>query len=259
MTGGRRRALAHPDGPADADGARSGAGSPADGSGAMFDAIAPRYDLLNRLMSLGLDRWWRRQLVRALTADAVDGRRRVLDLATGTADVALAVARRDLRARVVGLDPSGGMLEVGQRKLGRAGVADRVSLTVGDAQWLPFDDDGFDASCVSFGIRNVPDRDLALREMRRVTRPGGVVAILELAEPRGGLLAPFARLHVHHVVPLMGALLSGADAYRYLKTSVAAFPPADVFAASMTASGLTNVKARRLGFGAAHLYTARSC
>ncbi len=226
----------------------------ADGSGAMFDLIAPRYDLLNRLLSLGLDRWWRRRLV-----NTVLGAERVLDVATGTADVALAIARRDLQARVVGLDPSEGMLDVGRRKLARAGVADRVSLTLGDAQLLPFDANLFDACTVAFGIRNVPDRDQALEEMCRVTRPGGVVAVLELSEPRSGLMGPLARFHVHRMVPWLGGLLSGAQAYEYLKDSVAAFPPAPEFAASMEASGLSNVRARRLGFGTAHLYTGLTC
>ena len=228
----------------------------ADGSGAMFDLIAPRYDLLNLLMSFGLDRLWRRRLVRAV---AGRGPTRVLDLATGTADVALAVARRNGEAQVVGLDPSEGMLEVGRRKVARARLQQRVLLARGDARRLPFPDDSFDACAVAFGIRNVPGRAAALSEMRRVTRPGGVVAVLELGEPGGGPLGWLARVHVHHVVPRLGALLSGAAAYRYLRDSVAAFPPADVFADQMLACGIARVTVRRLGFGAAHLYTGRTC
>ncbi len=228
----------------------------ADGSGVMFDAIAPRYDVLNRLLSLGLDRGWRRRLVRRV---AGEGPVRVLDVATGTADVALAVAHRNPRARVTGLDPSQGMLEVGRRKVIDAGLYRRVGLVVGDAQRMPFADGEFDACCIAFGIRNVPDRDAALAEMRRVTRPGGVVAVLELAEPDGGVLAPLARFHVHHVVPRIGGWLSGAGAYGYLRDSVAAFPPADVFASRMDAARLGRVEVLRLGFGAAHLYSGLSC
>lgn len=227
---------------------------PADGSGAMFDAIAPRYDLLNRLISLGLDRRWRRALVRSLD---LRGAARVLDLATGTADVALAIARAHPDAAVVGLDPSAEMLAVGEGKVRRAGLDDRIELVQGEARALPFGDDTFDAACVAFGIRNVPDRPAGLRELARVTRAGGVVAVLELGEPRAGVLAPVARLHAHHVVPRVGALLSGAAEYRYLRESVAAFPPPAEFAALMCTAGLAEVAVFPLGFGATHLYVSR--
>lgn len=230
--------------------------APTGGSGRMFDQIAARYDLLNRIISFGLDRRWRRRLVDALAVEGV-APCRVLDVATGTADVALTVARHYPDARITGLDPSREMLAIGQEKIARAELAARVELDVGDAQSLPYPDDHFDAACVSFGIRNVPDRDRGLSEMRRVTRAGGVVAVLELGEPREGLLAPFARLHVHHVVPRIGAWLSGAREYRYLQSSVAAFPPPDAFASQMTAAGLVDVGWTPLAFGAAHLYRGR--
>jgi len=223
----------------------------ADGSGAMFDQIAERYDLLNRLLSMGMDRGWRRALVDAVTADGGE----VLDVASGTADVALAVAQRG--CTVVGLDPSTGMLDVGRQKVIKAGLDDRIELVVGDAQAMPFDDDRFAASCIAFGIRNVPDRALGIAEMVRCTRPGGVVAVLELGEPRGSLLAPFARIHVHHIVPWLGATLSGAEEYRYLQKSVAAFPPADEFAELMRQSGCTEVSVRPFLAGVAHLYIGR--
>ncbi len=225
----------------------------ADGSGAMFDGIAPRYDLLNRVISLGLDRRWRRALVRAL---ALGPGGRVLDVATGTGDVALAIARAHPDGAVVGLDPSREMLHVGRRKVERAGLAGQITLVEGDAQALPFDDASFDAACISFGIRNVPDRPRGLGEMARVVRPGGVVAVLELGEPRDGPLAPVARWHAHTVVPRIGAALSGAAAYDYLSRSVAAFPPPGEFAAMMGAAGLAEVAVRPLGFGAAHLYSS---
>jgi demethylmenaquinone methyltransferase/2-methoxy-6-polyprenyl-1,4-benzoquinol methylase len=220
------------------------------GSGAMFDRIAERYDLLNRLMSLGMDRRWRRHLVAALDCPAG----RVLDVATGTADVALSIAAAWPDTSVVGLDPSVGMLEVGATKVKARGLSERVQLVAGDARELPFDDDHFAASCISFGIRNVPDRDLGLREMVRVTAPGGVVAVLELGEPDSGWLAPFARFHVHHVVPRLGAWLSGQREYRYLQSSVAAFPPSAAFAEQMCGAGVGQVTVRPYAFGAAHLY-----
>ncbi len=224
------------------------------GSGAMFDGIAARYDLLNRLISLGLDRGWRRALVEALAPAAPA---RVLDLATGTGDVALALARRFAGARVFGLDPSPRMLALAPAKVARAGVAARCRWLLGDAQRLPFPARSFDGVTIAFGIRNVPDRDAALAEMARVTRPGGVVAVLELSEPRRGLLAPLARLHVHRLVPGLGALLSGSREYAYLARSIAAFPAPEEFAARLEAAGLEAVAARPLTFGTVHLYTGR--
>lgn len=225
----------------------------ADGSGGMFDRIAPRYDLLNRLMSFGIDRRWRRRLLDAMPTEGP-----VLDVATGTADVALALARRAPGVTVIGLDPSVGMLDVGRDKIERGRLGDRVALVEGDARAMPFDADRFAGCCIAFGIRNVPDRLAGLREMARVTRPGGPVAILELSEPRGGPMAAMARLHVHHVVPRLGALLSGDREYRYLQASIADFPPAEAFCDLMREAGLTDVLAHRLTFGTAHLYIGRA-
>lgn len=223
----------------------------ADGSGAMFDSIAPRYDLVNRLISLGIDRSWRKKTSAALE---LPPGARVLDLATGTADLAIQVAQDAPSARVLGIDPSEGMLKIGQAKLSRAGLAERVELQVGDAQRLELPDASFDGVCIAFGIRNVPDRPRALAEMARVTRPGGRIAILELSEPRGGLLGPLARFHVHTVVPTVGAWLSGAPEYQYLQRSIAAFPPEDEFVAMLEQAGITLVRVQSLTFGVCHLY-----
>jgi demethylmenaquinone methyltransferase/2-methoxy-6-polyprenyl-1,4-benzoquinol methylase len=219
----------------------------------MFDGIAARYDLVNRVISLGIDQSWRRKTVRALCLSPAH---RVLDLATGTADLAIQVARTEPRVLVVGLDPSGKMLDVGRVKVDRAALTERVELVQGDAQALPFADRSFDSVCIAFGIRNVPDRARALREMGRVTRPGGRIAILELSEPRRGLLGAFARFHIHTVVPYVGALLSGVKEYQYLQRSIAAFPAADEFAALMQRSGLNVLGVHPLTFGVCHLYVA---
>jgi len=228
-----------------------------EGSGAMFDGIAARYDLVNRVISLGIDQSWRRKTVRALE---LRGGHRVLDLATGTADLAIQVAqtgaRQNHEVTVVGLDPSTKMLDVGREKVARAGLNERVELVQGDAQALPFDSDSFDSTCIAFGIRNVPDRARALREMARVVRAGGRIAILELSEPRSGLLGAFARFHIHTVVPYVGALLSGVKEYQYLQRSIAAFPPADEFAELMENSGLAMRGVHSLTFGVCHLYVA---
>ena len=224
---------------------------PRGGSGDMFDRIARRYDMLNRVLSMGIDRGWRKQAVATLK---LKENSRVLDLATGTADVALEVLRQEPLARVVGVDPSAGMLEIGQRKIEEAGCDESIDLQLGDGEQLAFADDTFDGITIAFGIRNVPDRAKALSEMARVTRPGGRVAILELSEPRGGLLGPLARFHVHHLVPRLGGLLSGSREYRYLQQSIAAFPPPEEFADLMTTSGLEVLEIRPLTFGVCCLY-----
>jgi demethylmenaquinone methyltransferase/2-methoxy-6-polyprenyl-1,4-benzoquinol methylase len=219
----------------------------------MFDQIAGRYDLLNRLMSMGIDQSWRRKTVAAmeLPADA-----RVLDLATGTGDLALMIARLHPDASVVGSDPSTRMLEVGIEKVARGGLGDRVELQVGDAQALPYENDSFDGCCIAFGIRNVPNRRAALAEMARVTKPGGRVAVLELGEPSVGWLSPVARFHVRKVIPRLGGMLSGSREYQYLQESIAAFPAAEEFAEQMEASGLKVLEVKPLTFGACNLFVA---
>jgi demethylmenaquinone methyltransferase/2-methoxy-6-polyprenyl-1,4-benzoquinol methylase len=221
------------------------------GSGQMFDGIAARYDLVNRVISLGIDQSWRRRTVHAL---ALPKRARVLDLATGTGDLALLVARAEPEAHVIGLDPSQKMLDIAASKLRKAGLDERIELVTGDAEQLPFADASFDGVTIAFGIRNVPDRPRALAEMARVLKPGGRVAVLELSEPRGGILGPLARFHVHTLVPTIGALLSGAPEYRYLQRSIAAFPAAEEFTALMAAAGLEMDPPVPLTFGVCHLY-----
>lgn len=223
----------------------------------MFDRIAHRYDLLNRVLSLGNDQRWRRRAVRALELGGRD-RPLVLDLATGTADLALLIAGGHPTSRVVGLDPAERMLERGRAKAAAAGLADRVHLVTGDAQHLPFPDGVVDGITMAFGIRNVPDREAALGEMRRVTRPGGRVAVLELTEPAGaGPLARAARFHVHTLVPRIGAILSGAREYAYLQESIAAFPPPARFATMMEDAELDVVRVERILFGVCHLFVGK--
>jgi demethylmenaquinone methyltransferase/2-methoxy-6-polyprenyl-1,4-benzoquinol methylase len=139
----------------------------------------------------------------------------------------------------------------------RAGLASRIALVQGDAEALPLEARSFDAVCIAFGIRNVPDRARGVAEMARVTRPGGRLAVLELSEPKSGWLSPLARFYVHELVPRVGSLLSGAAEYRYLERSIAAFPSAAEFCSLLRASGWDEVHARSLSFGVCHLYTAR--
>jgi demethylmenaquinone methyltransferase/2-methoxy-6-polyprenyl-1,4-benzoquinol methylase len=228
------------------------------GSGAMFDRIAARYDTVNRVLSLGLDQRWRRRVVRSLgiAKGELGEHPRVLDVATGTGDLAIEIARACPGASVIGLDPSPGMLAIAQQKLAKRGLADRVSLVEGDAQALPQKNCEVDAATIAFGIRNVPDRALGLRELARVVRPGGRIAVLELGEPKKGVLAAAARFHSHHFVPRIGALLSGRREYKYLQKSVAAFPPAEQFAELMRASGLKVLEVVPMTFGVCTLYLA---
>lgn len=223
------------------------------GGGRMFDAIAGRYDMMNRILSLGIDKGWRRAAVRALALSGHDGAR-VLDVATGTGDLAIAIAEALPGCKVVGVDPSAGMLEVGAQKVERRGLSERVTLEVGQAESLPFPDASFDGATIAFGIRNVEDRPRGLAELARVTRPGGKVVVLELSEPRGGFMSTIARVHVHHMVPFLGGLLSGRKEYGYLQKSIAAFPPPETFSEMMGAAGLVEVEATPLTMGVAHLF-----
>ena len=228
--------------------------SPRMGSGAMFDRIASRYDRLNRLTSIGRDQSWRRKLVAALVDDPQQSGT-VLDLATGTADVALLAQRRYPNIDVVGIDPSCGMLQIAAQK---SHLTDRLTVACGDGQSLPFRDGTFCASCISFGIRNVPDQEQCLREMARVTRPGGTVAVLEFCRPEGSWLSPAARWYIRSVVPRLGGWISSDKEYRYLAASIAEFPRPDEFCDKMRRAGLDRLAVRGLNFGSVQLYTGRA-
>jgi demethylmenaquinone methyltransferase / 2-methoxy-6-polyprenyl-1,4-benzoquinol methylase len=227
----------------------SSALAPRPGSGEMFDAVAPRYDLLNRIISFGLDQGWRKKTTRSL---ALGPAATVLDLATGTGDLAIVTAREHADARLIATDPSRGMLDVAAGKVARFGG--RIELRVGDAQAIDLPDARVDAVTMAFGIRNVPDRPKALREMARVTKPGGRIAILELSEPRHGLLGALARFHIHSVVPGIGGMLSGSREYSYLQRSIASFPSPEQFAAVMDEAGIQVLEVTPLTFGVVCLY-----
>ena len=200
----------------------------------MFDRIAPVYDAMNRVMTAGLDRSWRRLAVQAV----VQPGDRVLDACCGTGDLAVAAEREG--GVVTGLDFSPGMLERARRK------SDTVTWVEGDLLALPFDDDSFDSATVGFGVRNVADLEAALAELRRVLRPGGRLAILEITQPRG-LLKPFFSLWFDRIVPLLGKVLPGGKAYTYLPASVRRFPGAEGLAAQMERQGFEQVRFRLMG------------
>jgi len=223
----------------------------------MFDAIAARYDTLNHLLSGGLDRRWRRLAIREL---GLTGRERVLDVCTGTADLAIeaATSRHGHAGTVVGLDFAGEMLHLGLVKIRRAGLESRVHLARGDATSLPIPDASFDAATVAFGIRNVVDPDRACRELWRVLRPGGRLAILEFGMPRQPVLASLYRWYFRAVLPRIGRLISRhSDAYSYLPASVEAFPSGGGFADRLQVAGFSQVRFVPLMLGVVYLYTAR--
>jgi demethylmenaquinone methyltransferase/2-methoxy-6-polyprenyl-1,4-benzoquinol methylase len=220
----------------------------------MFGEIAWRYDFLNYLLSLGIDRRWRRRTVE-LVRPQDEGP--ILDVCTGTGDLALAYWRASGRqVRIVGADFCRSMLLIAGQKCRRAGVADRVGLVEADARWLPFADGLFQIVCVAFGLRNVSDTDEGLREMVRVCRPGGRVAVLEFSTPSGGLLGAAYRWYFRCVLPRVGEALArnAQGAYNYLPTSVGEFPEGEALVARMGSAGLRSVEAHRLTFGIATLY-----
>jgi len=207
----------------------------------MFDRIAPVYDAMNRVMTAGLDRRWRRDAARTVVRPGDE----VLDVCCGTGDLAIADARAG--GRVTGLDFSEEMLARARRK------APALEWIRGDLLELPFPDERFDAATVGFGVRNVEDLDRALGELRRVLRPGGRLAILEITRPQG-VLAPFYRLWFDKGVPLIGKLLPGGDAYTYLPASVRRFPGPGELADLMRAAGFDEVRYRVFGAGIVALH-----
>jgi demethylmenaquinone methyltransferase / 2-methoxy-6-polyprenyl-1,4-benzoquinol methylase len=218
---------------------------PAESVRAMFDRIAPVYDAMNRVMTAGLDQRWRRATARA----AVRPGDSVLDACCGTGDLAVAAAREG--GRVTGLDFSERMLERARKK----GPA--LEWVEGDLLALPFPDGAFDAATVGFGVRNVDDLGRGLGELRRVLRPGGRLAILEITQPRGAL-APFYRLWFDRIVPLLGRVLPGGSAYTYLPASVRRFPGPDELVKLLEDSGFGGVRYRTFAAGIVALHTGEA-
>jgi demethylmenaquinone methyltransferase/2-methoxy-6-polyprenyl-1,4-benzoquinol methylase len=215
---------------------------PPEGVRRMFDRIAPVYDAMNRLMTAGLDRRWRAQAAAAV----VDAGDRALDVCCGTGDLALAAT--EAGGRATGLDFSAAMLERARRK------APAIDWVEGDALALPFVDGAFDVVTVGFGVRNLDDLERGLGELRRVLRPGGRVAILEITRPRG-LLAPFYRFWFEGVIPLAGKVLPGGSAYSYLPASVRRFPAPEGLAKLLDEAGFAEIRWRLFAGGIVALHT----
>lgn len=221
----------------------------------MFDAIAGRYDLLNSVLSVGLDRYWRRLAIRSLQ---LSGGERVLDVCTGTADVALAAARAVKgEQRVVGVDFSGAMLTHGLEKVRRAGMDAKVTLIRGDATALPVEAASVDRATIAFGIRNVDGPERACAELFRVLRPGGRLAILEFGVPVIPAVRPLYLWYFNHILPRIGRAVSRHDAaYTYLPQSVGSFPAGEAFAAVLARAGFLQIESRPLSLGIVYLYSA---
>jgi demethylmenaquinone methyltransferase/2-methoxy-6-polyprenyl-1,4-benzoquinol methylase len=220
----------------------------------MFDAIAPRYDLLNRVLSAGLDRRWRDRAVDAL---GLPPGARVLDLCTGTADLAVATVRKVPGASVVGVDFAGAMLRLGLAKTTELGLNRSIRLVRGDATSIPVGSATCDAATIAFGIRNVSEPERALAEIARVLRPRGRLAILEFGQPAIPGIRSLYSWYFRYVLPAVGRLVSKHNsAYSYLPASVGTFPPPQEFAGIVARQGFSNVKAVSLTFGIVYLYIA---
>ena len=223
----------------------------------MFSTIAPRYDFLNRVLSLGIDRRWRRfavnQLVKRENAH-------YLDVATGTCDVALEMVNSLKGSKVTGVDFSEGMLELGKEKVLNAGLNDRIDVRFGDATDLPFDDNTFDGSIIAFGIRNVQDYKKGIREMDRVVKSGCRVVILEFTTVQSKMFKPVYTFYITKILPFIGELISGKKgAYTYLPDSMLSFPVPEELKRAMEEAGLQDVRYYKLTFGivAVHVGTVK--
>ena len=221
---------------------------------AMFDRISPKYDALNHLLSLNIDKVWRRKTAKAV---AKSQPKTILDLATGTADLAIALAKCNPQAHIIGMDISEKMLEIGKEKVSKKGLANQIELRLGDAATLPFESNTFDAVTVAFGVRNFENLEHGLSEIQRVLKPNGRAVILEFSMPERFPIKQLYALYFKHLLPAIGKAVSkDGNAYSYLPLSVEQFPKPKVFLRMLTEKGLENGMAKPLSFGIASLYTS---
>lgn len=220
----------------------------------MFDSIAPAYDFMNRAMTFGIDKWWRALAVRMIRRTNPGN---ILDVATGTADLAIKLASEMKTAHVTGIDLSEGMIALGKEKVALKRMADRVTLKAADCLDLPFADNTFDCVTVAYGVRNFEHLDKGYREMFRVLAPGGMICVIELSTPESPLVKPFYKLYTRTLIPAVGRLISkDTRAYSYLPESIAAVPQGDSMLQLMQLAGFKNRKCRKLTFGTCSIYTA---
>lgn len=220
----------------------------------MFDSIAHKYDFLNHFLSVNIDKLWRKKVVKTVAATNPS---KVLDVATGTADLAIALSRFSY-AEITGIDISRKMLDVGDQKLARKKLNNRIKLMQADSENLPFADETFDAVMVAFGVRNFEDLDRGLSEMFRVTRKGGMVAVLEFSKPNKFPVKQLYNFYFRNILPALGRIFSkDKGAYTYLPESVNVFPEGKAFMDRLSAAGYSSIEQKRLTFGIATFYSAR--
>jgi demethylmenaquinone methyltransferase / 2-methoxy-6-polyprenyl-1,4-benzoquinol methylase len=220
----------------------------------MFDSISGKYDFLNRFLSLGIDQGWRKKAIQAIST--IDPKR-ILDVATGTADLAIAASKGTKPEKVIGVDISEGMMKHGRVKIKQKGLHNLITLERGDSEKLPFEDNSFDAVTVGFGVRNFENLELGLQEIHRVTRSGGKIAILEFSKPRIFPIKQLYNFYFKTILPTWGRLISGSQkAYTYLPESVQAFPDGKEFTDILEKVGFTKTESQPLTFGICSLYTA---
>ena len=225
----------------------------------MFNDIAPTYDKLNHILSLNVDKSWRRKAVRRLKK-ALAGVENplILDVACGTADSTIKIAEKIENARIFGIDISSKMLEIGKKKVEKLGLNDRISLSNSRAENIAFEEGTFDAAMVAFGVRNFSDRAQGLKEIRRVLKPNGTLIILELSEPRNAIMRWFYNLYFKNILPIIGKRVSGnANAYRYLQQSVEKFPMPNEFMSMLTSCSYNQLKHKALSCGLCRVYQAK--
>ncbi|MBG7611569.1 bifunctional demethylmenaquinone methyltransferase/2-methoxy-6-polyprenyl-1,4-benzoquinol methylase UbiE [Polaribacter sp. BAL334] len=220
----------------------------------MFDAISGNYDGLNRVISLGIDVKWRKKVVKIVGKNHP---KQILDIATGTGDLALMMANLN-PDKIIGLDISAGMLEVGKQKINKANLSEKITMMVGDSEEMPFENNTFDAITVSFGVRNFANLDKGIKEIARVLKPTGVLVILETSNPTKFPFKHGYKLYTNFVLPLIGKLFSKDKiAYSYLSESANSFPFGEVFNNILRKNGFSDVTHHPVTFGVATIYTAR--
>jgi len=220
----------------------------------MFDHIAPKYDFLNHFLSLGIDKIWRKKAIRILKQYRP---KRILDVATGTGDFAIAASKLDVD-EIVGFDLSEKMIRVGEEKVKRLSLHQLIHFKKGDSEDMPFEDESFDAITVAFGVRNFENLQKGLEEFVRVLKPGGVAVILEFSKPRHFPFKQLYRFYFFHILPFIGGMVSkDASAYAYLPESVMAFPDDQNFLDILRGTGFSGAKQKRLTMGIATIYLAQ--
>ena len=221
----------------------------------MFNDIAGKYDFLNRFLSAGTDIGWRKKALKQL--ESIDAKK-LLDVATGTADVAIMAAKQLKLTKIIGIDISDGMLDVGRQKIVKANLQNTIELLNGDSEAINFPDNTFDAVTVAFGVRNFEHLETGLQEMFRVLKPGGKLVILEFSKPKQFLFKGFYNLYMNLVAPGFGKMIAkNKEAYQYLNDSVQAFPEGDAFTNIMEKVGYTSITSKKLTFGICTIYCGK--